>query len=113
MVRDGTHHTRDIIHHHKGKQCIEQTVTAAQEPAEPAADTRKDKLNRVPEFFHVKFLAFFIFVYEKSDRPKLDRPSAFVFLYVSHRGKDSQAASLQDGNQLHFQASKRRPIPSL
>src|SRR5574344_218220 len=66
MVRDGTHHSRDIVHNHKGNQCIEQTITAAKEVPQPTSDACKYKLNRVPEFFHLKFLTFFKNVYEKS-----------------------------------------------
>ena len=72
FLPNGTHHSRDIIHRHKGKQGIEQPVKAAQKPSEPSSGSRKNKLNRVPKFFHVKFLSFFDFVYEKSDCPKLD-----------------------------------------
>ena len=52
VVCDGTHHSRDIIHHHKGNQCIEQAVTAAKEVPESAAHSGKNELDGVPEFFH-------------------------------------------------------------
>ena len=52
LVTDCTHHSRDIINHHKRKQCIKQAVTSAKEIAEPSPDCRKYKLYRIPEFLH-------------------------------------------------------------
>ena len=56
LVNDRTHHTGDVVNDDKGKQCINQSVTAAQEVAEPPSDGCKDKLNRVSEFLHVESL---------------------------------------------------------
>ena len=52
FVCNGAHHPGDVVDHHKGKQCVEQTVTAAEEVAKLSSDSCKCKLNRVPEFFH-------------------------------------------------------------
>lgn len=52
LVCNGAHHPGDVVDHHKGKQCVEQTVTAAEEVAKPSSDSCKCKLNRVPEFLH-------------------------------------------------------------
>ena len=70
LVRNGTHYPGDIINHHKGKQCVEQTVTAAKELAKPAADACKYKLNAVPEFFHDIVPPFLKNWYEKSSCPQ-------------------------------------------
>ena len=52
LIRHSAHDARDVVDHNKGDQRIEQTVTAAEEPAQPAADGGEDKLNDIPEFFH-------------------------------------------------------------
>lgn len=36
LVTDCTHHSRNVINHHKCKQCIKQTVTSTKEIAEPS-----------------------------------------------------------------------------
>ena len=56
LIRRGAHHARDIVHHDKGDQCIQQAVTAAEEIAEPPSGGRKDELDRVPEFLHSETL---------------------------------------------------------
>ena len=72
LVRNGAHDSRDVIHGDKDHERDEQTVTSAEEVAEPAADRREDELNGVPEFFHTLVPSFLWlnFVYEKSDCPK-------------------------------------------
>ena len=37
LVRDGAHHPSDIVDHHKCKQCVKQTITAAKEVAKPTS----------------------------------------------------------------------------
>ena len=49
---------------------IVKQLIAAKKPAEPPSDSSKDKLDRVPEFFHDESLLKKIFVYEKSGCPK-------------------------------------------
>lgn len=67
LVCNGAHHACEVVHHYKSKQGIEQAVTAAKEIPKPPSDARKNKLNRVPEFFHVKFLSFSNFLYCHAD----------------------------------------------
>lgn len=52
FVCNCTYDASDVIDHHKGEQCVEQTVTAAKEVAKPPSDRCKCKLNRVPEFLY-------------------------------------------------------------
>ena len=59
MVRDGTHHTGQVIEHYERQQRVEQTVTAAEEIAQPTANGGEDELNCVPEFLHFVFLLKF------------------------------------------------------
>lgn len=68
LIRNRTHHTRDVIDHHKSKQRVKQAIAAAKKVAEPAAYTSKDELNGVPKFLHETFLLF-DFWYEKSSFP--------------------------------------------
>ena len=52
FITDRTHHSCDIVRHHKGQQRIQQAVTTAKILAKPAPDSCKIELNRVPELFH-------------------------------------------------------------
>ena len=52
LIGKSAHHTGDVVDGHEGQKCIEQAVAAAEEPAQPAANRREDKLDRGPEFFH-------------------------------------------------------------
>ena len=58
VVRDCAHDTRQVVERHEDQERIKQTVTAAEEPAKPAADCCEDELNGVPEFFHGENLLF-------------------------------------------------------
>ena len=65
FVCNRTHDACDVVDHHKGEECVKQTVSTAEEVAKPPSDSCKCKLNRVPEFFHdvvpplKKLLAYF------------------------------------------------------
>ena len=49
LVRDGAHHTGDVVHQHEGDQRVEKTVHASQVPAQEAAQGGKGKLDADPD----------------------------------------------------------------
>ena len=51
-VYDGAHDACQVIEHDKQEQRVQKPVTAAQKPAEPAADACENDLNSYPEFLH-------------------------------------------------------------
>ena len=51
-VADGTEHSRHLIDHNEYEQGVDQPVTPAEEPSEPASKAGKYKLNHVLKFFH-------------------------------------------------------------
>ena len=59
VIRCRAHDAGDIVHHHEQHKCIQQTVAAAEEIPQPAANPGEDHLNRCPKFLHVCYLSFF------------------------------------------------------
>ena len=58
LIRNGAHHTGQIIHHYKKHQGDQQPVIPAKEIPQPSAYSGKCHLDHVPKFFHYKYLAF-------------------------------------------------------
>ena len=74
LVRRRAHDPRDVVNDCEGHQREEQAVTAAQEPAQPAADGGEGELDAAPELFHFKHVLSEN-VYHK--RPSAERRTAF------------------------------------
>ena len=58
LVGDGAHHAGDVVHRDKGDQRVKQPVAFSEKPAQPAADSRDNDLNDVPEFLHFSIPRF-------------------------------------------------------
>ena len=53
FIIDCTHDACDIIEHYEYQQRVQKAVASAKKIPKPSSKSRKDQLNKVPEFFHV------------------------------------------------------------
>ena len=55
LIRNGANQPGDIVEHREHHQGIDESVTAAEEPAKPASHNGEYHLDRIPDFLHDEF----------------------------------------------------------